>query len=111
MIFGDLFVTNRRGLEPHDFALLLAHMMDTHHMMDMHHMMDTRHVMDTHLMMDMHHMMDISYIGQPSRSATFLREKMYDRSPSHLATHQSSETFSYQRELTPWLHQTSYLPH
>ena len=94
--FGDSLVTNRKGPESHDFALLLAMsaisilelasnsyisdimdivhlMLDTHHMMDMHHMMDTHYVMDTHHMMDVHHMMNThyddvhpSYVGQPS---------------------------------------------
>ena len=78
-------------------------------------MMNKHHMMDAHYMMNTHYDDDIeqaSYVGQQyHKSATFLRGKMYDGSPSHLATHQSSETFSYQIELSPWLQQTSYLPH
>ena len=83
--FGDLFTTNRKGPEPHDFALLLAvltahctrlamsvisilelasncYISDiidiVHLMMDTHHMMDMHHMMDTHYVMDTHHMYD-----------------------------------------------------
>ena len=37
-------------------------------------------------------------------------QKMYDGLQSHLTTHQPSVTFSFQRELSPWLRQSSYLP-
>ena len=81
--FGDIFVTNRKGPEPHDFALLLAvltahcarlamsvisnpdltsnfYISDiiniVHHMMDL----DTHHMMDMHHILHRHHMMDTS---------------------------------------------------
>lgn len=86
--FGDSLVTNRKGPEPHEFALLLAvltahcarlaisvisilelasncYISDiidiVHLMMDMHHMTDTHYVMDTQHMMDVHHMMNTHY--------------------------------------------------
>ena len=86
--FGDSLVTNRKGPEPHDFALLLAvltahcarlamsvisilelasncYISDiiniVHLRMDTHHMMDTHYVMNTHHMMDVHHMMNTHY--------------------------------------------------
>ena len=89
--FGDSLVTNRKGPEPHDFALLLAvltahctrlamsvisilelasncynsDIIDIVHlmsMMDTHHMMDMHHMMDTHYVMDTHHMMDVHHM-------------------------------------------------
>ena len=87
--FGDSLVTNRKGPEPHDFALLLAvltahcarlavsvisilelasncnisNIIDiVHLMMDTHHMMDMHHMMDTHYVMDTHHMMDVHHM-------------------------------------------------
>ena len=86
--FGDSLVTNRKGPEPHDFALLLAvltahcarlamsvisilelasncYISDiidiVHLMMDTHHMMDVHHMMNTHYD-DVHP----SFVGQPS---------------------------------------------
>ena len=90
--FGGSLVTNRKGSEPHDFALLLAVLTahctrlamlvisilelasnccisDIIHIV--HHMMDTHHMMKAHY--DDEHP---SYVGQPSyKSVTFLREK------------------------------------
>ena len=81
-----------------DIIDIVHHMMDTHHMMATHHMMDTHHILDMHHMMDTHYMMNTHYDDEhPS----------YDGSPSHLTAHRLSVTFSYQRELSPWLHQSS----
>ena len=86
--FGDSLITNRKGPEPHDFALLavltahcarlamsvisilelasncyISDIIDiVHHMMDTHHMMDMHHMMDTHHMMYTHHIMDTYYV-------------------------------------------------
>ena len=86
--FGDSLVINRKGPEPHEFALLLAvltahcarlavsvisilelasncYISDirdiVHLIMDTHHMMDMHHMMDTHYVIDTYHMMDTHY--------------------------------------------------
>ena len=80
--FGDSLVTNRKGPELHDFALLLAvltahcarlamsvisilELASNSYISDIidivHHMMDTHYVMDKHHMMDVHHMMNTHY--------------------------------------------------
>ena len=106
--FGDSLVTNRKGPEPHDFALLLAvltahcarlamsvisilelasncYISDiidiVHHMMDMHHMMVTHYVMDTH------HMIFFLAIPKTCISVLRLRDTIRYGVPNQLVLH------------------------